>query len=225
MESIVNTIQKNIKTITLFGFFVVFMYLLFMLIGSFVPGFGDTELYRLFDIGHEMNVPTFFSAFLFLNLAAISLFLGLKEKGAEVSFKKWLPWVIMGGIFIFLSADEMFEIHERFTYLTQQVINVSGFLSFAWVIPYGILAILLGLLFLPFLKSLPKDSRTLMFKAAAVYLIGVIGFEMIGAKGYEIGGPTNNIFIFASSVEEILEISGLIIALWAFSMEAKKKLS
>jgi len=217
MKYITISIKKNLKSIMWLGFFLTLVYLVFGFYTRFNPLFGETVLFRLFDVGHEMNFPTFFSSFVFILLSYLSLFLGIKEKGFGCRFKNWFPWFFLSFLFLFLSLDEFFQIHENLTYITQSFIPTKDFLSFAWVLPYGTMVVLLVFYLLPFFFRIKRKQRNILFFGAFIYLLGALGFEMISAHYYEIGGPWHKGFIRASSIEEILEITGLCIALWGFS--------
>ena len=61
-------------------------------------------------------------------------------------------------------------------------LNTSGILFYAWVIPYGIALLILIFLYLKFFISLPAKTRKLFIIAAVVYLLGVIGIELMGGR-------------------------------------------
>ena len=62
-------------------------------------------------------------------------------------------------------------LHESFNTVTDAT----------WAIPGGILALLVGLTFFPFLWSLPKATRNAFFLAGCIYIGGAGGVEIIGA--------------------------------------------
>jgi hypothetical protein len=55
-----------------------------------------------------------------------------------------------------------------------------GFPHFAWVIPYSLLVLVLGIVYLRFLMDLPPGTRRRFLIAAMPYLAPALGMEMIG---------------------------------------------
>lgn len=51
--------------------------------------------------------------------------------------------------------------------------------------------------------------------AAAIYLGGAIGFELVGGQHVELHGEENLTYSVITTIEESLEISGLIFFIWA----------
>jgi hypothetical protein len=201
------TLHNILRNLFMSGILIVLVYVIFQAIALSYPEFGQTFIFKFFDVGAEGNLPTFFSVLLFLLLSAGSFTLGkLNEKRNKIA------WSLTSFLFLFLAIDEFTQIHEQFTRMFQQLVNADGFFFFAWVIPYGIILILLAILYIPFLIKLPKKTRMYIFLGAGVYVLGAIGFEMIGASLYQVGTPTT-MYIVISGIEEALEIAGLLLAI------------
>ena len=198
------TLHNIVRNLFISGALIVFMYVVFQIAALSNPQFGQTFIFKLFNVGAEANVPTFFSTLLFILLSTGSFVLG---KG-----KNNIAWNLTSLLFLFLALDEFTQIHEQFTGIFQQLLNADGFLFFAWVIPYGIILILLAIVYIPFLIKLSKKTKTYIFLGAGLYVLGAIGFEMIGATLYQPGTPTG-MYILVSGIEETLEIVGLLLAL------------
>jgi hypothetical protein len=105
-----------------------------------------------------------------------------------------------------LSFDEMFRFHERVdTYVKNDLnYNATGLLYFAWVIPYGIVGGTFVLLYLRFLMQLPKRTMIMFIVPGAIYVIGAIGFEMLGGQERELYGHTFLYYVL-STFEELFE--------------------
>ena len=117
-------------------------------------------------------------------------------------------------LFFFLSFDESVAIHESLTsILPAYGVGGTGAFTFAWVIPYGIAAIALFVVCFRFLLALPTQTKRGFMIAGGVFVLGAIGIEMIAAGMYETsGGKTDPLnFALLSTVEETLEMTGLII--------------
>jgi hypothetical protein len=89
---------------------------------------------RYFDFNQEGNIPAFYSAIMLL-VSSVLLFLitYMEKKRGD----KYLPWLGLALLFLFLSLDEATEIHEVLIGFTRKHLNTSGYLHYAWVIPYG----------------------------------------------------------------------------------------
>lgn len=215
-----NFLNKTYNKLICASVLLVLIFFVFQIINNLLFSFDNTFIFRLFDLGDENNIPTYFSSFLFIILAIISWFIaGLEKEGG----KKYYPWIITVFLFIFLGLDEVTQIHEQLTGPFQNILNTSGFLFFAWVIPYGIILILLSIFYIPFVLTL-KNKRLLFF-GAGIFLFGAIILEMIGSNLYEAGKNMDLIYILISSFEEIFEIIGLLIAIMALKKEMFFKLN
>lgn len=204
MSHVLHTVVRGLF---LSGFSIVAVYVLLQIIAIANPQLGQSFIFTLFDVGAEGNVPTFFSTLLFILLSAGSFVLGKLGEG-----KNKLVWNLTSGLLLFLALDEFTQIHEQFTDIFQQLVNADGVLFFAWVIPYGTILILLAILYIPFLIQLSKKTKMYIFLGAGLYVLGAIGFEMVGASLFQYGTPTT-MYIVVSGIEESLEMLGLLLAL------------
>lgn len=174
--------------------------------------FGHPHVFGLvpmFDFNAEQNIPVFFSTTLFM-IAGILLW-GISNNRATGRLTE-LRWKILAGIFVYLGIDEFVCIHELLTTPTKQVLGgTGGFLHFAWVIPYSMLALCVALYYTPFLCALPRRIRHLFILSGGLYIGGAIGFEMIGSRLAFIHGGETLAYAFVYTVEELLEMTGLVL--------------
>jgi len=194
--------------IILLSIFIVFQFIAYSNIS-----FSESYLFKIFDLGLESNIPTFFEVFLFMLLALSAYFCGIVDRNKGFHRREYLPWIFASILLLFLSIDEMVQIHEQLTDPIRQILNVDGFLYFAWIIPYVVVLSFLAFYFVPFLFKLPTKSRTLIISGALVFIFGAIGFEMIGAFLYSSGASGNVSYIIVSAFEEFFEVVGILIAL------------
>jgi len=130
---------------------------------------------------------------------------------------KYSLWLILSLIFFYLSIDEAVQLHERVGVLFDQKFNLTGYLSWGWVIPYGLLFIVFALVYyFKFLPQLPKKIFWLFIISGAIYVIGAIGVEMIAAKNHNSDNFSEILNAIYYSVEEFLEMLG--IALFTYSL-------
>jgi hypothetical protein len=179
----------------------------------YVIGWGHIPGLSKLDVSVEASIPTYFSAVLFL---ASSLLLGLiahHTRRAGGPFAK--HWLALSLLFLLLSVDEIVSIHEGLTEPMRALFQTSGFLYYAWVIPGAIFVAALSALYFRFVLHLPPATRRLFVLAAAVFVGGALGVEMIGGNYAATHGVDNLTYNMISSVEETMEMSGLVIFIHA----------
>lgn len=132
----------------------------------------------LFDLDAETNVPATFSALILL-LAAVILGVIAAARG-QAGRADAFSWRALTGIFAYLALDEATMLHERLDRITSSLVSTDGFLHYAWVLPYGILGLVVLALFLRFLLQLPANIRWRVVLAGVIYVGGAMGVEMIG---------------------------------------------
>ncbi len=169
----------------------------------------------LFRLDFERNVPTFFAMLLLLSCGLLTT-LRARVSAAVCKAQMWY-WLGLTSAFTFVALDEVFEWHEQLVVPVRQGLGTSGFLHFAWVIPYGFAVLVLGLLYLRFLLRLERTLRRRLFTAAGVFLGGAVGMEMIGGA-YLDGDETRRNFTYGiiTTIEETLEMVGSLWAIRAF---------
>jgi hypothetical protein len=171
-------------------------------------------LIPLFNVDREGNIPTFFTVLLLLFAAlllAVIAVLNGKQRTPHVS-----KWVILSFGFLFMAYDEAFEVHERLVSPVRTLLGDGnlGVFHFAWVIPGIALVLVLAMFFLRFLLHLPAPTRLTFLMAATLYIGGAIGFELIGGRYAELHGIQNLTYKMITTVEESLEMAGVIIFIW-----------
>ncbi len=119
-------------------------------------------------------------------------------------------------IFVFLSFDEAFAIHDQMVFSIRKRLtnDLGGLLYEGWVIPYSALVAFLSVYFLKFVLALPKKIRTFFIIAGIIYLLGALGFEFL--EGYEEKRNGHSLaFWWLNTIEEFLEISGITFFIYA----------
>lgn len=162
-------------------------------------------LIPLFDFNAELNIPTLYSSFALLVCSLLLLLITLKQREAK---RPWVSWAGLSLIFAFLSLDEVASIHERLTEPVRDSLNTSGLLFYAWVIPYFIAFVVLGVLYLNFFFRLPARTRFLFTVSAILFVTGAVGMELLGGWRAETHGEANLIYCLMYTVEELLEMIG-----------------
>lgn len=175
---------------------------------------------RMFDLNGEWNFPAVFSAGLLLLCSLLIWVIATAMSGGRASYQR--HWQVMAGIFLFLAADELMALHDRLQAPLASFFHLSGFWYAGWTIPYGIGLLIFLFAYRKFVFHLPRRYFTLFVVAGAVYVIGAIGFESLGAEYlYSIGGLSVTdrgvVWVLLYTVEEVLEMAGLIVFVYALS--------
>jgi len=177
---------------------------------------GDSWMHdtyvSLFSVRNEGKIPTWYSACTLLFSSILLVTIAFAKRVNRDRY--FLHWIGLAIIFLFMSLDEATEIHEMTGHPFQSALNTKGFLYFAWVIPAIAFLMIFGLVYLRFLIDLPPKTRNLFLIAGIVYISGVLGMEMVGANHWYRYGENLTYGIMAT-VEEILEMSGILVFIYA----------
>ena len=186
------------------------VYLIFNSVGmeSKVPRL----LIKLFNVNLEANLPTYFSALVLLADAILLALIAYRKKALGENF--W-HWIGLSTMFVFISLDEMIQIHEQFRAPMEALFNTSGILYFAWFIPYVAMVIILGIAYFKFMMRLPKKILQLFILAAVVFISGAVVMEAISGMHAEVHGEETLTYALMYTFEEFLEMSGATIFLFA----------
>ncbi len=144
---------------------------------------------QLFHLDEENNLPTWFSSFLLLNCAFV-LYLVARAKRQKYS----IQWFILSLGFFVLSIDEVAGMHE----------SVNTAIDMNWAIPGGILVLVVGVAFVPFLLSLPRRLAALFVLSGIIYVAGAIGVELLSEDMEE----ESFAYGLATALEEGMEMLG-----------------
>lgn len=169
-------------------------------------------LVPLFDFGAEKNIPTLYSSLALLVSSTLLFLIALSHRRNGASYRYWFG---LAFIFLFLSIDETATLHERLIKPVRALLNTSGLLYFAWVIPYGAVLIVFILTYSRFLMRLPAKTRILFCIAGTTFVTGAIGFELLGGRHYEIHGKSNTAYALFQTAEEFLEMLGVVIFIYS----------
>lgn len=183
----------------------------------------DIETFpQFFNFDHEANFPSIYSA---LSLGFCGYLLSMiaafkrTERAAYARHWKWLSI-----IFFALAVDEACSIHEISIPLLRTVIKSEGFLYFPWILPASILVFIFLLVFRKFIFSLPLRTKALFILAGAIYVGGAIGMESIGGYIADTPGLHPAAYSVAATIEELLEMLGVIIFIYALLSYIKSQL-
>jgi len=145
---------------------------------------GLNTLERWFFVDREMGVPAWFSTVLLFAAGERLWRVASAEKAAGSPWAR--HWRFLSVTFVYLSLDELTEIHEQAIPVVQHVLHTSGgLLTFAWVVVAVPLVALFGLVYLRFLRAQSAVLRWTFLLSAVVYLGGAVGMEVAGSPVYD----------------------------------------
>lgn len=177
-------------------------------------------LIKLLNVNLESNLPTYFSA---LVLMADAFLLALIAYGRKSLGEVHWRWMCLSFVFVFISFDEMFQIHEQFRAPMEALFNTTGVFYFAWFIPYIAIMIVLGIAYYKFMMRLPKRILRLFIISAVIFVSGAVGMEAVGGMHAEVHGEETLTYAWMYSFEEFLEMTGGVIFLYALLSYIKVK--
>lgn len=167
----------------------------------------------LLYVDYEANLPTWYSSIALLTASVVVCFIALSKRAQKDRYT--FHWFFLSGLFFLLSVDEVATIHECAIEPMRKLIDASGVLHYAWVIPGGIFVLMVGGFMMRFVFSLPARTRNLFMIAGAVFVGGAIGVEMISAFHAFSHGEKNLLYSLIITFEEAMEMLGVIIFIHA----------
>jgi len=185
-----------------------------------------TRTLQLLDLNEERSFGTIFSvAVLVANAGLLTIFAFAARRSGGLGSRESSWWAGLAVLFLFMSADEVFGIHESLIDPLRQSLHPSGALHFAWVVPYTALVVTVAALYTPFLLRLPRETAIRLVIAGAVYVGGAIGMEMVAGKMEESHGYAGRALPMETEylVEESMEMLGAIYFLTALLRHVERR--
>ncbi len=184
---------------------------------------GDDYLYGLgpmFDLDDEANLPTLFASLAMLFAAVVMMTIS-RFDGVDSMHRRY--WIFLAMVFFVIGVDETISLHELVGNIFDTRFDTSGYLYYSWVIPYFFLSLGLFLISLRFLLQLPVKVRVLMVSAGLLYVLGAIGLEAVSARHDELHGADTLTYAVVSTFEEIFELSGVAIFIYALLLYVEEE--
>lgn len=184
------------------------------------PGLADSgvfsKLYNATYLDREQNIPSYVSTVALFVCAAL-MFVIARVLGRRQA-KESAYWWVLGAVFLGLSFDETAGVHEGLSGSASSAADSAGLLSLAslgWVSLGLLFVTVFAVVFFRFWLRLTPRIRLLMALAAALYLGGTLGMEIIGADVSPVYGFDDLRYKLVSTVEETLEFLGTAVLLYA----------
>ena len=164
----------------------------------------------LFNLDRELNFPTWYSAFMIGFCAILLRIIAIAKKQQRDRYTE--DWQLLSLIFCLMAIDEVVSLHEILIIPeVSEALNLPWFLHSMWVIPGIVFVIWFIRRYLKFVLHLPIKSKRQFIVAACIYIGGALIMEMIGSHVAESLGQQNLLYALIATVEEILEMTGIII--------------
>ena len=170
-------------------------------------------LVRLFNLDAEANVPSWYSSSLLLLCSVLLGVIGQAKLLARDPYAT--HWRFLAILFLGMSLDEAAGFHEMLARPLRSTLHVSGILYYAWVIPAAAAVLLIGLAYLRFLIALPHETRRLFVLAGGIYVGSALGLELVEGYWATVHGENNLTLRLIEAVEDVGEMFGLVVFLYA----------
>ncbi|MPY68374.1 hypothetical protein F8S09_17110 [Deinococcus sp. SDU3-2] len=185
-------------------------------IGQLSPSLRGTQFSAGTNLNGEYNVASAFNASLFFIGAVLLWLIGRVTRLKGDPFAH--TWTLLSRLIFFLALDEYLAIHDKVN-RTRDLFGLSGIFYYAWIIPYGLLALVVSLLLIRFLRYLPQGTRNALIFAGVLYVTGALGLELVEAKidsllvvNSENSTPSSGlVLLLLIALEELLEMLALVI--------------
>ncbi|MEM7593252.1 MAG: hypothetical protein AAF383_17355 [Cyanobacteria bacterium P01_A01_bin.83] len=165
---------------------------------------------KLFNLDRELNFPTWYSALMlgFCGLLLRIIAIGKKQQSDRYTS----DWQLLSVIFGLMALDEILSIHEVLIIPEiSEALNLPWFLHSMWVIPGVAFVVWFAKRYRKFVSHLPARSKRQFVLAAVIYIGGALIMEMIGSHFAEAIGQQHLIYALIATVEEVLEMAGIVI--------------
>ena len=162
---------------------------------------------RPFDLNAEQGFGTLFSTLLLVATSLLLLLTGADARRRRAWDTRY--WLVLAAGFAFMAVDESVSIHEMMQEPLRRVLDTSGALFYAWIIPYALIVLALAPFFLRFVRRLPPATRRDFVFAGGIYVTGAIGLELVEGRLQDVAGFVSFPMKLAFLAEEVMEMFGV----------------
>jgi hypothetical protein len=180
--------------------------------GGFDPE-ALTGVQRLVNIAGEANIPTWFKAATLLLCAQLLFLISVSQARNDAPYSR--HWRDLGILFLFLSMDEIATIHEEVGAEITAFLQTTGIFLYGWVIIGIVFVTAFVMVYAGFVRSLPRMPRYLFVLAGTIYVGGALGLKMVEGWYVDNYGEANIGIILLITVKQFMQMSGVIVFLYA----------
>jgi hypothetical protein len=177
---------------------------------AFHDRWGDSppRLLTLFSLSAEANAPTWWASML-AAMCAVEL-ARIARVRREFQGPHVVGFAALSAGFAFISFDEVAQLHEDLGLLLEG----EGVFYFGWVKVALPLVVIVGLAFVPLLRSLSPRVRRRFAMAGALYVGGAVGMELPLGAWTDTHGAENLGYSLIDWLEESMELTALTWFAW-----------
>lgn len=172
-------------------------------------------LVPMLDLDREQVLPAFFATLL-LGLASLALATTAAAHHTTRSAGAH-GWSVLSFGLLLMAVDENLAVHEQFIDPLRGLLGAGpgGAFHFTWVTVAIPLVVIVGIALSQWLRHLDPRTRGGLLRAAAVYVAGTIGVELLGGMWASRHGTAGLGYGLIVVVEEGLEMAGTLLLLHA----------
>lgn len=226
MELKINVNQKMLYKLFIGLVLLEILFVIGYIAGVTIP---NNKLYTIFNLDGESTIPSWFSS---MHLFLIGLFFWTKTLQSNNSpLISTFFYKTAGTGFIYLSADEASQFHEKIGNILRGIDNgrnviphfEGGYGHGFWLLPYFLIGITLAFVFhkdiIAFFKYY-KRSSIIMISGLSISILGAVGFEIVGYGYRDVYGDANKFlpYVFEVAAEEFFEMLGFSLVLYGASL-------
>ncbi len=183
---------------------------------NIIPRFRGYDLLVIFfNLDGEANLPTLYSVLEWFLCVIFLVLIGFFDKKTLSS--RYLYWWGLAIIFSFLLIDEFISFHE----LSEQILTLFNIkvLLFpnAWVLIYAVAFTPIAFAYLRFMIHLPQKTKYLFVFSFIVFVLGAAVTESLELFHMEKYGEDKYYYLYFVTIEETLEMMGLLIFIYALA--------
>lgn len=174
---------------------------------------GLREIIWRFEFDCANSIEIWYSATLLLGAAALLAIIARVEWHEGRRYASL--WGLLSVGFVCLSLDETIKLHKILIFPLCRGVVGASFPCYSWVVPGGLFVLVLAAVCWRLLASLDRSTRRCFLGSAAVYLTGALGVEALSGLYANWYGIESVRYVLASTLEEALEMTGMILFLYA----------
>jgi hypothetical protein len=178
-----------------------------------------TKFLLKFDVGGEQTVAAWLSSMLMLLCAVALYYLAAMKRQLGQAYA--MHWLGLSVVFLGLSMDEAVGFHEMMVLPMREMFHTGGIFLFAWVIPALLFVLVLGIIYLGFLRDLEAAVRRRFLLAGGLFVGGSVGFEMLEGKLAGFYQQHQLLYEAAVHLEDSLEFAGVLLFLHSLLVYAR----
>jgi hypothetical protein len=166
----------------------------------------QSRVARLFDLNAELAIPAYFASLMLLAAGCLLGLIALEQARSGGAWRR--HWALLALGFVWLAFDEGAQVHEALNPALRGRFGLGGLGGIAWIVPALAAVAGLAVLYLPFVRALPRRYLRLFLGSGLLYLAGALGLEAVGGALRDHYGRMSWAYQAEVVVEEALEMLG-----------------